>query len=218
MTAGSVLEGLPRISLEEMTEIAELHTRTDRTEIIDYETLGRMLGPRAQEIAILDIGGRHELNYESIYFDNAGLDLYRAATFGCARRFEVRTRVYKDSGLTMLEVKFKDGRGRTVKDWLGYDRDDRTRLRVTGQRFVDDLVGKPGLAATLQPVLTTQYQRMTVVDMASLTRATIDRVSFAPIPPGTQSRWTVSASSRNRTFPPGPSIAGCGDTAPVLFG
>ena len=175
MTVGSVLEVLPRVSLEEMTEIAELHTRTDRKYIIDHETLGRMLDARAQEIAILDIEGRYEFNYESIYFDNADLDLYRAAAFGRRRRFKVRTRLYKDSGLTMLEVKFKDGRGRTVKERLSYDRDNRTRLTAGGQRFVDDIVGQPGLAATLQPVLTTQYRRMTVVDMASMTRATIDR-------------------------------------------
>jgi hypothetical protein len=51
----------------------------------------------------------------------------------------------------------------------------KDRDEASCQRFVDDIVGQPGPAATLQPVLTTQYQRMTVVDMASRTRATIDR-------------------------------------------
>jgi hypothetical protein len=90
---------------------------------------------------------------------------------------------------------------RGVWPWLVAWKD---RDEASCQRFVDDIVGQPGLAATLQPVLTTQYQRMTVVDMASLTRATIDRGLICTNSAGDRSRWTVSSSSRSRTFPPAP--------------
>ena len=175
MTATTILDALPPVSLAAMTGVAELHTRIDRKYIIDDETLDQMLYARAKEIAILTIEDRHEFNYESVYFDNARLDLYHAAARGRRRRFKVRTRMYKDSGLTMLEVKLKDGRGRTVKERFNYDSENRNRLTAAGRQFVDEAVGQTGLAVTLRPVLKTQYRRMTIVDIASRTRATIDR-------------------------------------------
>ncbi len=175
MTQSQLVDALPCVSLEEMIALAELRTRTDRKYIIDDEALRQLLEAQDDNIAILDIEGRREFNYETVYFDNANLDLYHAAATGRRRRFKVRTRVYMDSKVAVLEVKMKDGRGRTIKKSLDYSLANRTYLTTEGKQFVDDLVGRPGVAATLRPVLTTRYRRMTIVDRSSQTRATIDR-------------------------------------------
>lgn len=84
--------------------------------------------------------------------------------------------MYQDSGVAVLEVKSKDGRGRTVKNRLDYDVADRHRLTEAG-RFVRRRARccAEGIADTLAPVLTTQYRRSTLVDLRAGTRATIDR-------------------------------------------
>jgi len=166
---------LPSVSLEEMVALAELRVRTDRKYIIDHDMLDHLLEDQAEHVAILDIDSRRVFNYETVYFDNANLDLYRAAAMGRRRRFKVRTRVYLDSDVAVLEVKLKDGRGRTVKPGLDYSPDNRRRLTTEATEFVDALIGQPGLAATLSPVMTTNYRRMTIVDRTAQSRATIDR-------------------------------------------
>lgn len=175
MSDSELVDRLPCISLDEVIELAELRTRTDRKYIVDDETLDRLLEAQAGSVSILDIDARRVFNYETIYFDTAELDLYRAAATSRRRRFKVRTRTYLDSGITVLEVKLKDGRGRTVKKALDYSLADRSELTVEGIQFVDDLIGRPGFAATLEPVLTTEYRRMTIVHESLQTRTTIDR-------------------------------------------
>jgi hypothetical protein len=177
MTLLAVLSAdrLEGISLAALNDLAELHTRRERKYVIDDDVLGRMLDAQHDDVAVLDIDGRREFTYESVYFDTADLSLYRAAATGRRHRFKVRTRVYVDSGVAMLEVKTKDGRGKTVKTRIDYDLADRAVLTPAGRRFVDGVVGVPGAADGLQPALTTRYMRTTLVDLTLGTRATIDR-------------------------------------------
>jgi len=195
-----------------MVALAELRVRTDRKYIIDHDMLDRLLEDQAEHVAILDIDGRRLFNYETVYFDTANLDLYRAAATGRRRRFKVRTRVYLDSDVAVVEVKLKDGRGRTVKPGLDYSPDNRRRLTAEAKEFVDDLTGQPGLAATLSPVLTTNYRRMTIVDRAAQSRATIDRGLVCTNSDGDTVGMDSVISSRSRTSRRARSTGGSGRT------
>ena len=171
----TTIDDLASISLAELNDLAELLTRTDRKYIVSEELLGGLLSGCGDDIVVLEIDGRREFAYESVYFDTADMALHRAAAAGRRYRFKARTRMYQDSGVAVLEVKSKDGRGRTVKNRLDYDVADRHRLTEAGRSFVDELAAAPGIADTLAPVLTTQYRRSTLVDLRAGTRATIDR-------------------------------------------
>jgi VTC domain len=166
---------LEHITLEGLNERAELLTRTDRKYIVDNDMLERLLASNGDRLAMLDIAGRREFAYESVYFDTADLRLYRDAATSRRRRFKVRIRVYCDTNTTVLEVKAKDGRGQTTKSRLEYEGDDRHRLTDVGREFVDELAGIAGISTTLQPSLTTRYQRSTLVDLTPGARYTIDR-------------------------------------------
>lgn len=174
---------LSPIALSELDAIAALQVRNDRKYVVDEATVDLMIGDLAADSKVLEIDGLRTFNYRSVYFDTPDFDLHHAAATGRRRRFKVRTRVYEDSGQAMLEVKTKDGRGRTVKERLDYDIDDSSQLTPEGLRFLqiallssDVLVADDVLSNTgLQPVLTTAYRRSTVVHEASGTRATIDR-------------------------------------------
>jgi hypothetical protein len=166
---------LPHISLDELNAHAELLTRTDRKYIVTNEQLAQLIESNRAHLAMLDIEGRREFSYESVYFDTADLRLYRDAATSRRFRFKVRTRIYRDTATAMLELKSKDGRGHTVKSRLDYCDDDRHRLTEEARAWIDELAGRPGVAATLQPVLTTAYRRSTLVDVAARARYTIDR-------------------------------------------
>ena len=176
---------LEHITLEQLNEQAELLTRTDRKYIVDDGLLDRLLSSNGNRLAMLDIAGRREFAYESVYFDTTDLRLYRDAATSRRSRFKVRIRVYCDTEVAVLEVKAKDGRGRTTKSRLEYDVDDRERLTVAGRRFIDELAGVPGVSAALRPSLTTRYQRSTLVDLVPGSRYTVDRGLVCTEPCGT---------------------------------
>ncbi len=165
---------LQAVSLDALNARAELQTRTDRKYIVPTSVLGELLEQFDDSVAVLEIEGQRAFTYESVYFDTPNLDFYRAAAHRRRRRFKVRTRTYADSGVTMLEVKSKGRRKKTVKHRLAHSFDGRRRLDVEAERFVDRRIGVEGVARTLLPVLTTTYQRSTLLVRADQARVTID--------------------------------------------
>jgi hypothetical protein len=83
-------------------------------------------------------------------------------------------RAYLDTGRCVLEVKTRDGRGRTVKTQRDHALDHRDRLDGVGRELgrAYPLIGEQ--AARLQPALTTRYARSTLLLPAAGVRATLD--------------------------------------------
>lgn len=168
------LAGLRAISLDELNGRAELLARSERKYVVDAEVAAALVAAHASRLAALEIGSRREFTYESVYFDTTDLALYRAAATGRRKRYKVRTRWYVDSGVAMVEVKSKDGRGRTVKARLERGESKLDVLCDAERTFVARTVGTPGAADSLGPTLTTRYRRSTLADLAAGTRATVD--------------------------------------------
>jgi hypothetical protein len=177
--APASIDALATISLDDLNAIAELQTRTDRKYVIDAGLADELVDELSDGLLVLEIDGGRTFGYSSVYFDTVDFDLYRAAATGRRRRFKVRTRMYQDSGRSMLEVKTKDGRGRTVKSRLDYDSVDIRRLTEDGLDFIGDVLAESSIDVDedldLRPVMTTEYRRTTLVHPATATRATIDR-------------------------------------------
>jgi hypothetical protein len=191
-SAPVTVDELTTMSLAELDAIAALHIRNDRKYVVDEATVDLMIDELAADLRVLQIDGLRRFEYRSVYFDTPEYDLHHAAATGRRRRFKVRTRVYEDSGQAMLEVKTKDGRGRTVKERLDYDITDSTQLTPEGRQFVQMALTSSDVPLTnevlsdtgLQPVLTTAYRRSTIVHETSGTRATIDRALVCTAPDG----------------------------------
>lgn len=165
----------PTISLASANELAELQTRVDRKYIIDPETLVQLQADLPSSYHQLSIDGLIDFNYSSTYFDTPELLTYRAAAHRRRRRFKVRTRTYQESGTCMLEVKTKGSRGVTVKTRSQYQLNNATHLTGEAYEFIDGVVDIGGIARAMQPVLTVEYRRSTLVDVESRSRLTIDR-------------------------------------------
>ncbi|MCP2321960.1 hypothetical protein HDA40_000467 [Hamadaea flava] len=159
--------GLPPIALDELTARAELLTRVDRKYVLPRSELPELLDGLAGRARVLEIDGRREFGYHSVYFDTPELDSYLGAARRRRRRFKARLRHYVDSGLQYAEVKTRGPRGTTVKRRRPYDGGDGF-APVLAESGVDV---DP---ARLSPTLTTCYRRTTLYVSETGTRVTID--------------------------------------------
>ena len=158
------------ISLSELDALAPLQARRDRKYLVPMANLERFVEQLAFSARVLTMGDLQVFRYESVYFDTPERASYLGAARRRRHRFKVRTRSYLDSGRCLLELKTRDGRGRTVKNRLDYPLAHHGELNPTGRRF---LAEHPVGHGALEPVLTTRYARSTLV-LADAARVTID--------------------------------------------
>ncbi|MCA0294771.1 MAG: polyphosphate polymerase domain-containing protein [Actinobacteria bacterium] len=174
------IDDLPTISLEQLLDRAALQTRVDRKYLLDAAALPSVLDAVAGRVEVLSINGTRRFAYRSTYFDTPELDAFHLAGRGRRRRFKVRTRVYRQSGETWLEVKTRGPRGTTVKDRLPYDLADAGRLTADGRAFIAGVLADNRVrdvdVTGLVPSLHTAYDRTTMLLGAGsvVSRATID--------------------------------------------
>ena len=160
--------------LEEMNKYAKLQTRIDRKYIVTPEICNALLSGTGVKGKVLDINGHRSTRYQSTYFDTPNLDLYKAAAYRRRPRFKARTRYYQQTNTAMLEVKTKDGRGKTVKTRTQYDPETLHSLNEQGRQFINTIVEEKEIVKDLRQTLTTKYQRTTIVDPNTQTRMTCD--------------------------------------------
>lgn len=165
-----ILDSFNPISLDEM-ESVKLQNRTDTKFTFTSVKLIPLLKELSEHYRILEINGIRLSKYETLYFDTPELKLYTLHHNGKLNRYKVRFRTYADSGLNFFEVKFKNNKGRTIKN------------RVRRKTFHDDIEGKseqlllektPLIAGTLKPAIWVNYSRITLVSKQSTERLTID--------------------------------------------
>ena len=167
-------ERFSSITLEEMNKFAALQTRVDRKYVVTNEQCNELLKTININGHILTINEKRSMGYQSVYFDTPDLALYKDAAYRRRPRFKVRTRFYRSTEIAMLEVKTKDGRGKTVKLRTPYDADRLYELTESGKTFIEEIVQTLGSSEQLRPTLTSQYQRTTIVDHDTSTRMTCD--------------------------------------------
>lgn len=165
------------IALDELVATAELLTRVDRKYLLPGSEAKDILDRETDGARVLEMAGRREFSYDSVYFDTEDHLSYRLTAQRRRRRFKLRTRSYLDTGSAFLELKTKSGRGSTVKDRITYDPADRTRLTDEGRAYLRPLLlahgHDPVLIDRMQPSLVSQYSRATLL-MPDGSRATID--------------------------------------------
>jgi len=169
MTASyaAALASLSPVTLEELTCRAERLTRVDRKYLVPRRELAELvlsLGGRAQ---VLEIDGRREFGYRSVYLDTEELTCFHAAGRSRRRRFKVRTRTYVDSGLAFLEVKTTGPRGTTVKQRIPLTGTEEAPLDRAGAGFVGSRLREAGVGDAdvdrLSARLVTAYRRSTLL-------------------------------------------------------
>lgn len=168
------------ITLEEM-EGVKLLNRIDTKYLTNEETLVKVLADAAAAgYMALVAEGVTISPYNSIYFDTPGLRMFLDHHNRHLVRQKVRTRVYVNSGEAFLEIKRKNNHGRTKKKRIGISENEM--MEFAGNQEACAYLAKHSwfTAGDLKPVLSTAFERITLVNRAKTERLTIDtRLHFS---------------------------------------
>ena len=166
----NILNGFTPITLQEMDSV-KLMDRTDTKYVFKSSQLPLFLEQLKDNYRVLDVNGNRISRYESLYFDTQNFDLYHCHHRGKPNRFKIRFRKYVESDLNFFEIKFKNNKGRTIKD--------RVKQKQIDNFILDKaqllLKEKTSLQSeNLKAKLWVNYSRITLVNKNSPERVTID--------------------------------------------
>ena len=182
-----LLERFEPIRLEALDTRAALQRRVDQKYLVPPDALAPLLERLRPAFLALEIDGRRESLYESVYFDTPGLRCYRDHVEGHTPRIKVRTRLYVDTRVCALEAKLKRADGETAKASCDLDPSDHGRLTAEGLGFLEEEIGAevPHVSLLeLGPALTTGYRRATLAGREDPLRVTFDADVWASVPGG----------------------------------
>jgi len=169
-TCSGVLQRFSPTSLSEMQAVSLLR-RTDTKYVMRTAQLIQALAALTQEYAVLEINGRRQHQYQTLYFDTPDFALYQQHHNGQTNRYKVRSRCYVDSQRTFLEVKQKTNKAVTIKSRL-----QTPSLTTRADANTDSFLKAhyPYEAAGLEPKLWNYYTRITLVSKHTIERVTLD--------------------------------------------
>ncbi|MFM2135844.1 MAG: hypothetical protein RL021_1244 [Bacteroidota bacterium] len=166
----NILQIFDPITLKQMDGV-KLLNRVDTKFMFNARHLPSVLEGMKEHYYVLDIAGKRFSHYETLYFDTERFDLYLLHHNGKTNRYKFRSRRYVESDLFYFEVKFKNNKGRTIKE------------RIKRPEIVHEITGKseelvrsasPVDPSVLRPRLWVNYVRITFVNKLSQERLTID--------------------------------------------
>ncbi|MBQ7623432.1 MAG: polyphosphate polymerase domain-containing protein, partial [Bacteroidales bacterium] len=162
------------ITLDEM-EGVKLLNRIDTKFLTDEATLGKVLDDAAAAgYRALVADGVKTSPYNSVYFDTPELRMFLDHHNRRLVRQKVRTRVYVNSGAAYLEIKRKNNHGRTKKKRIGIGEAEMTAFSGNPEACAYLEKHSRFSAVELSPVLSTAFERITLVNPARTERLTID--------------------------------------------
>ncbi len=158
------------ITLEEMDRV-KLMDRTDTKFILRMDHLICILPELKEHYRALEVSGVRMSKYETLYYDTADFQLYHKHQNKKLNRYKIRARNYVESDIKFFEIKFKNNKGRTIKDRVKISKLNKN----LEQKEKDLLFNKTGIRySEIQPQLWVNYHRTTLVSNQSCERVTID--------------------------------------------
>src|SRR5438105_3236213 len=94
----------------------KLMNRTDTKFTFNLDQFEDILSDIIENYYVLEIDGKRISRYKTLYYDTTKLNLYIKHHNGELNRYKIRHRSYVESDIGFLEVKFKNNKGRTIKD------------------------------------------------------------------------------------------------------
>lgn len=166
----SILNKFSTITLAEMDHV-KLMDRTDTKYVFNKIQLLPILSELIDHYRILEINDNKISRYESLYFDTPNFDLYHKHQNGKLNRYKIRFRKYVESNLHFFEIKFKNNKGRTIKNRVKQQQIDGLIQDKASTLLTENT---PFCAANLESKLWVNYSRITLVNKTSQERVTLD--------------------------------------------
>lgn len=162
----SALHFFDTISLSFLQDKALLLNRKELKFIVPIALLDTILNECKDDYYLLKISEESVFKYSTNYFDTMDLKLYFDHHNGKGNRFKIRERVYVQSDLKYVEIKFKTNKNQTVKsrkeiiNWL------------EAKDFIQDHTAI--LASDLHHSLNSEYNRITLLHKEKKEKVTLD--------------------------------------------
>ena len=171
----SPLDGLDPISLHVLDERAALLQRVDVKYVVDRDVLAVLIERLAGDHDVLEIEGRRQFAYDTVYFDTDELRCFRDHAADVKPRFKARTRRYVDAGDCVFEVKVKREDGSTDKRQTEHE-GDADALKPAAEELLADTLRDAGIEppGELAAVLRTSFDRATLAAQEGDARLTVD--------------------------------------------
>ncbi len=165
-----ILQNFESITLEQMDTV-KLQDRMDTKFVFSSVHLTSILQKLSESYKVLEIKGNRISKYETLYFDTPDFSLYTKHQNEKTNRYKLRIRKYVESDLIFFEIKFKNNKGRTIKD--------RIRIKeikdVLQKKESDFLKEKTNLnPEDFGAKICVNYSRLTLVNEITNERLTID--------------------------------------------
>ena len=166
----NTLSSFRSISLGDMDSV-KLMNRTDTKYVFSSSLILEILNELSDKYRILEIEGKKTSFYNTMYFDTEQLKFYTQHHNGKLNRHKVRMREYVDSKICFLEIKFKNNKGRTIKN--------RIRKKKISANLSDESIAfiqkyTNISSSELSPKLWNAFNRITLVQKEAKERITLD--------------------------------------------
>lgn len=165
-----ILQQFEPIDLKEM-ESVKLMNRTDTKYVFSVSQFDVIMEEILEHYRILEVSGKRVSRYKTLYYDTEKFNLYNEHHNGKLNRYKIRHRTYVESDTGFLEVKFKNNKGRTIKDRVK-TKETSFETGSDNRIFLNKML--PFEPQTLIPVLWVNYGRYTFVNKTVAERVTID--------------------------------------------
>lgn len=169
-TSFNILNQLEPIDLMEMDRV-KLMNRTDTKFLFTEDQFDIVMREIMDQYRILEVNGERLNRYKTLYYDTANLNLYAEHHNGKLNRYKIRHRTYVESNAGFLEVKFKNNKGRTIKNRVK-EQDVPFIWKSENELFLNKM--QPYKPQSLLPTIWVNYNRCTLVHKTDPERLTID--------------------------------------------
>ncbi len=166
----NTLQSFKRVTLADLDQV-KLMDRTDSKFCLHRSQLPDILEALKHDYSILEINGESIFPYDTTYFDTADDRMYINHQNGKRNRYKIRVRQYVVSKDNFLEIKFKNNKGRTIKERIRRP-DFNPEFKDNELNFLQNSSPYPG--SDLQPKILSFFNRITLVDNQFTVRVTID--------------------------------------------
>lgn len=157
------------ITLDKINGV-ELMDRTDIKYVFSIDKLPEILSHALDNYYILAVNKKRVHIYNNQYFDTDDFQMYSKHHSGQLNRYKIRYRKYQVSNIAFLEIKFKTNKKRTIKKRIRNEFSNDINGDSTS--FIEQ--NSPYKTGDLTPVLTNDFQRITLVHKTDKERITLD--------------------------------------------
>lgn len=171
-----LLEKFAAVSLSELDERAALLRRVDNKYAVERDVFLALADRLRVDHDVLEISGRRVFAYRTTYFETPDLRCLTDHVEGRLPRFKARTRLYRDSGECVFEVKLKTAEDRTDKRQVDHPADRSETLTDEARQCLAEALTDAGLEVPgeLERRLHTAFHRLTLSPRGGSERLTCD--------------------------------------------